>query len=119
MSALGCPLRTSLATPSPRTRLTSYLQEKRQQGAVPVVAVKQATPKDRAGINLNRAACFACFIRLRSGIANSPTRIDRPIVGADMRRSTMRLWQPHGWSARRPEPAGVLAEIQVGWISNM
>jgi hypothetical protein len=32
---------------------------------------KVGNPWDRPGINLNSATCFACFIRLRSGIANS------------------------------------------------
>ena len=44
----------------------------------------------------NHTACFACFIRLRSGIANSLQANRPPDRGADMHESTMRLWQPHG-----------------------
>jgi len=42
----------------------------------PVAAVKQAI-LGPSRYRLNRTTCFACFIRLRSGIANSPKRTAR------------------------------------------
>jgi hypothetical protein len=47
----------------------------KQAGAIPVAR--------KARIFLRRAACFTCFIRLRSGIANSHQNKPSPTAAAD------------------------------------
>jgi hypothetical protein len=44
-------------------------------------------------------ACFTCFIRLRSGIANSHQNKPSPTADTDTEAITMQLWQPNGRSA--------------------
>jgi hypothetical protein len=41
----------------------------------------------------NVIACFTCFIRLRSGIANSHQNKPFPTAAADVHAITMQLWQ--------------------------
>jgi hypothetical protein len=47
----------------------------------------------------NVTACFTCFIRLRSGIANSRQNKLSLSAAANICAITIRLWQPHGGSA--------------------
>jgi hypothetical protein len=44
-------------------------------------------------------ACFTCFIRLRSGIANSHQNKSFQDRSRRLDAITMQLWQPHGGSA--------------------
>jgi hypothetical protein len=83
------------------------------------------------GSRLLVAACFTCFIRLRSGIANShqnkPSKITFPDRSRRHHEITMRLWQPHGgsaftgrWQRRSPKPdaaggLGVSLSVGNGW----
>ena len=49
-------------------------------------------------------ACSTCFIRLRSGIANSHQNKPSSAAAADVHEITMQLWQPHGGSAFTGRP---------------
>jgi hypothetical protein len=63
--------------------------------------------------HLNRATCFACFIRSRSGIASSlqserrPDRVRRYVQDYHANMATAWL------ISAQPEPIGILAEILV------
>jgi hypothetical protein len=53
-------------------------------------------PWDRGGITLTAPpVCLFYQVEIRYRQL-PPKRTARPIAGADMRESTMRLWQPHG-----------------------
>ncbi len=68
-------------------------------------------------------ACFTCFIRSRSGLANSHRNKSPATADAGIDATTMRLWQPHDESAftRRCQcqeaPAVSVRPETIRWIS--
>jgi hypothetical protein len=55
----------------------------------------------------SRAPCSACFIRSRSGIANSLKNKWRRLRGADAHDDTMRLWRYYSCRCRNPLSPGI------------
>src|SRR6266851_3394586 len=87
-----------------RQRFPDAVAGEQQPGS----AVDVGDPADRPLANRprrSRTPCSACFIRSRSGIANSYNDNPAPAQGADARIDIVRLWQLFGCQCRKSGPS--------------